>query len=156
MKNMLNFFGIMQFIILCFVAIGASAQSNTNLSPWISIGGKNFTGWKNLEPSSNDSAIWKLSDEAVFQYPQGPRGWYFVGFRQENDSTRDWRNFYGLQLEVLVPRNRTVKLQATIATPPEEPRQEYVSASHAKCSVIGNGKWEQMTLPWTEFDYNKS
>jgi hypothetical protein len=155
MKPIFHFFRATQFAILCLAAVSAIAQPETNFSPWLEVGGKDFSGWKNLK-SENGVATWNLENNAVFQYPPGTRGWYFFGFRQMNDSTRDWRGFYGLQIKILAPRGRTLELQATVATPPEEPRQEYISASRASCSVTGSGEWQSVILPWTTFDFDQS
>jgi hypothetical protein len=116
---------------------------------------KTLSGWTGIQAETNGAARWKLEDPAVFHYPQGTNGWHFQGFRQENDGTRDWRGFYALQLDVLVPEKQTLELQAAIATPPEGPRPEYIAESHAGCSVTGNGNWQQVTLPWTTFDFDK-
>ena len=155
MKYFLHFFRALTFAILCLMAISAVAQPEAGISPWLEIGGKDFLGWNNLK-SANGVVTWKLEDKAVFQYPPGTKGWYFFGFRQENDSTRDWRDYYGLQMEIFVPRERTLELQATITTPTQEPRQEYILASHAECAVTGTGEWRQVTLPWTMFDFDQN
>jgi hypothetical protein len=162
MRHTPRFLFTIQFIILCLAAGGidrfaavASVQSNIGISPWLEIGGRDFTGWTGVKPGKGGIVTWMLENKAVFQYPQGPKGWYFFGFRQENDSTFDWRDFYGLQLDVLIPKGRTLELQATIATPPEEPRQEYIAESHVVLSVTGKAEWQTVTLPWTLFDFDK-
>lgn len=117
---------------------------------------KTLSGWTGVEPGNDGAVHWKLENTAVFRYPDGPKGWFFHGFREENDSTRDGRGFYGLRLDVRAPKDRTLKLQATLGTPPEAPRQEYIAASHAGCFVTGDGNWQQVTLPWTTFDFDQA
>ncbi|HEY1661671.1 MAG TPA: hypothetical protein VGI03_04570 [Verrucomicrobiae bacterium] len=137
-------------------SVSARAESFGEMLPWLGIGGDDFTNWTDVTTHKNGIATWALKDPAVFTYPQGSKGWYFSGFRQENDSTRDWRSFYGLQMKIMVPNGRNLKLQATLITPAEAPRQEYLPASEVACSVEGNGKWQVVTLPWATFDYDKS
>ena len=118
------------------------------------LGGPNFENWSNLKPAANGEAAWNTAEDAVFRYPKGPLGWHRHGFRGENDSAADWRGFYGLRFEALIPEGRTLELQATIAPPGEKSRAEYVRQSRAKVAVSGGG-WRQVTLPWTLFDYEK-
>lgn len=157
MRSSAKFKYAMVLVVQCllFLRVAAAGETN-NLVPWSEIGGSTFAGWTGVQPEKHGIAGWNVQNPAVFGYPAGPQGWYFVGFRQANDGTRDWRGFYGLQMKVRVPRGRTLELQATITTPPEKPRSEYLAASHATTSVTGNGDWQEMTLPWTLFDYDKS
>lgn len=151
---------IMHYLCIICLAAGlawTSAGAQTQAaSPWLEIGGRTFAGWSGLQPQRIGIANWNVDHEAVFQYPQGPKGWYFFGFQQQNDSTSDWRGYYGFQFKVMVPRGRTLELEATISTPPEKPLQEYIRASRAACSLTGNGQWQEITLPYTDFDYDKA
>lgn len=135
---------------ICATAIGA------DFSPWLEIGGTNFAGWTGLQPAPGGTAKWNLADKAVFSYPPSSKGWYWEGFRHENNGTRDWSGFYGLQLEVKVPPGRTLALRATVAIPRVNGRSDYVPESHATCLVSGAAGWQKVTLPWQSFDYDKS
>ncbi len=115
-----------------------------------------MSGWTGLEPAKGGAATWNLAAPVVFSYPPSPRGWHFQGFREENDGTRDWRGFYGLQLEVWVPKKRTLDLRTTISLPAQVGRQEFVAESQAGCVVQGEANWQQVMLPWRMFDYNQS
>jgi hypothetical protein len=156
MKPTSHFIRTVHLAILCLAAAGAAAQPGAGISPWLGIGGKDFAGWKSLKASKNGVAIWKPSDEAVFQYPEGGRGWYRAGFRTENDSTKDWRGYYGLQMDVFIPKGRALELQATIATPPPAPasRSDLIARSKSALIVEGGADWQRVTLPWSMFDFD--
>ncbi len=144
------------FCLIALASVSAGAQPFGDSSPWLEIGGDNFANWTGVTVRNDAAAKWTLNNPAVFTCPPGPKGWYFNGFRQENDSTRDWRAFFGLQMKIMAPAGRRLVLQATLLTPPETPRQEYILSSAAACSVNGNGHWQKITLPWTSFDYDQS
>ena len=115
-----------------------------------------LSGWTGVQSGVNGAAVWNVNEPAVFQYASGSKGWYYEGLRQMNDGTRDWRGFYGLCLDVLIPKGRTLNLEATISLPPPEGRQEFIAKSSAGSMVAGATNWQQVTLPWTMFDYDKS
>jgi hypothetical protein len=143
-------------ITLCFCLGKCPAQipSEDRPVPWLELGGNQFSGWEGLQPDNEGAADWDLSHPATFRYPQGNAGWYRRGFRDMNDGTRDWRSFYGLQFDVLVPPKRTLNLQVNIATPPPATRAEYLSHSSAITTVHGEG-WQHIVLPWSVFDFEK-
>jgi hypothetical protein len=160
-ESSLRFFGSINVVILGLTAIlagraGAVAEATNDFSPWLEIGGTHFTGWTGIQPGPDGSASWNPAGPAMFRYPPGPRGWYWEGFRHENDGTRDWSGFYGLQFEIKVPPGRTLELRAVVAIPPVNERSDYVPESHAVCFVSGAEDWQQVMLPWTAFDYDKS
>lgn len=148
------FFGLMALAASEFISV-AIAQESKAISPWLSIGGNDFTGWNHLK-SENGAAVWNISNEAMFRYADGPRGWYRAGFRNENDGTRDWRGFYGLQFEISIPTGRTLELQATISTPTPvlATRSDYLAQSKAALQINGSNGWRRVTLPWTAFDFD--
>jgi len=143
--------------IAAFFPFNLSADENgaKSLPMQVELGGKQFAGWSGVE-STADGARLRLPGEAVFQYPQGPKGWYIEGFRTKNDSTGDWRAFYGLKMDVKVPEGRTLKLLATLITPPPALRQDYLPESPAACTVGGAAGWQHVTLPWPLFDFDKT
>ena len=157
MKQASRFFYAAQCVVLYLVGFSAVAQPEAGVSPWLEIGGQDFPGWTNLKPA-NGVATWTISEEAIFKYPEGTRGWYRAGFRTENDSSRDWRGYYGLQFEILVPRGRTLELQTTIATPTPAAgsRSDFIVLSKAALTVEGSADWQCVTLSWTIFDFDQN
>jgi hypothetical protein len=106
-------------------------------------------GWVGLDPSAEDSAhfVFGKGGEAVFRYPDGPRGWVKYGFRLENDGTENWGRLGGLHLEVYLdgsPVRLTVEI--TSAQP------ETVTAV---VSLTGTG-WQTLFLPWSAFAFDQS
>ena len=91
-----------------------------DFAPWQEIGGRNFAGWDGLQAGRDGAASWNLANAATFQCPSGLRGWYNEGFSKRNDSSADWSGFYGVQLDILIPGGRVLKLEATISTPPQD------------------------------------
>ena len=128
---------------------GAQDREPSPVSP---IGGLNLSGWTGVAVKPTGAAF-EIPGTARFQYPAGPKGWYVLGFRDENDGTRDWRNCYGIQLQVFVPKGRTLELKATIKTPAPNLRQNYLSQSAASTNVTGYG-WRTITLPLSSFDFD--
>jgi hypothetical protein len=131
-----------------------AVDASSRAPAWQELGGQQFKGWTGLQPASDGTAILKTGTPAIFRYPQGPRGWYRSGFRDLNDSSADWRSFYGVQLDVLVPKGSALELQATTVAPPMQPRLDYVPESRASVTVSGEG-WQRVFLPWTAFDFEK-
>ena len=121
--------------------------------PLLPIGGANFGGWSGVKVGAV-SGIVSVPGSASFAYPKGPKGWYTVGFRTENDSARDWREYYGLQLEVHTPKGRTLDITAILSTPPPAGEKEG-DQTHATVRVATNG-WQTTTIPWTAFNFDQS
>jgi hypothetical protein len=143
--------GIFLAITLAFVS---TAQSGPPQNLIVELGGGVFANWTGIQPEKQGIADWNVEANAIFKYPPGPRGWYRQGFRDLNDGSADWRSFYGVQLDVLVLQGRVIELQAAIAIPPMQSRQEYLPESHAALTVSGEG-WQHVTLPWAIFDFEK-
>ena len=140
--------------VTALIVSPAIAEDTSQVQPPIlPIGGTVLEGWTGVQAVAEGATL-KLPGEAIFRYPQGPKGWYIEGFRTENDGTGDWRGYYGLQLDVQVPEGRTMELDATIATPAPALRQEYLPESHATCTVNGAAGWQRVTLPWALFDFD--
>ena len=132
----------------------ALAQSCPPQSLVVELGGGTFAGWTGIQAKEHGVADWNVEGSASFKYPQGPMGWYRQGFRDLNDGSADWRNFYGVQLDAQVPRGRVLELQACLVIPPMPSRQKFVPESHAALRVSGDG-WQQVALPWAGFDFEK-
>jgi hypothetical protein len=145
------------FALVAMLPLYLSAMADAEMAspPLLPLGGAQLEGWSGVEAGA-DGATLKLPGIAAFRYPQGPKGWYAEGFRTENDSTGDWRGYYGLQLDVQVPEGRTLKLEATMATPQAQGQPNYLRESHAICAVDGAAGWQRVTLPWKLFDYDQT
>lgn len=131
----------------------AQSQDSTNLI--LPVGGAGFQGWNGLKPSGSEATL-QVPGEAIFRYPEGPKGWYEFGFRMMNDGTRDWSKYNGLRFELLVPQGSSVKLEAAVKTPSSGDTRS-ADFQESKASVILNGgkEWQRVMLPWTSFDYSK-
>jgi hypothetical protein len=142
------------------ILTAAHAQTNEVERMLAPLGGTRFEGWAGLEVENGEATL-RVPGEAEFEYPAGSKGWYEEGFRKENDGTKDWSGYYGVQLEVRAPADRTLMLEATLLTPSTDPapnsgRNEFILESKATVKVAGDGNWKTVTLPWISFDYNKS
>src|SRR5690349_15675512 len=83
------------------------------------LGGVRLEGWIGVE-YTNDGVVLDACTEAVFRFPDGPRGWYKHGLRVEHDGSADWRDFYGLRFEVYLEAESAIQLEATmISAQPE-------------------------------------
>jgi hypothetical protein len=128
----------------------AVAQDDASVpGAWEYLSDKNFSGWTGIKPGAENGLL-PCPGQAVFQYPAGKKGWYSHGFSKEHDGTRDWRKYYGLQLNVKVPAGRILKLKAILFTPPKELRQEYLPSVQANVEVPEG--WHQVTIAWESFD----
>src|ERR1041385_8639606 len=141
-------------VLALFVSPSLAAESRAFV-PRVELGGERFAGWTGLKIDSKAVATLSTSTEAVFHSAPGKRGWYSHGFRREHDGTADWRGFHGLQLEVQVPAGRAFELQAVIAIPPMEARQDFLPQTRASITVRG-GSWQRVILPWKSFDFENS
>jgi hypothetical protein len=146
---MSRFKGIVFTALVCLTISQVFAQENA-LRAWQYLGSKNLSsGWIGLNPHPH-FAILQLPGSAGFQYPKGIKGWYNMGFKIENDGSRDWRDYYGLQADVYIPRGQTLRLKVTLFTPDANLRQIYLPQISTTIFVTGNG-WRQVTLPWAQF-----
>jgi hypothetical protein len=122
-------------------------------SAWEPIGGPGLSGWAGVATDQGVATL-PAAGVATFQYPAGPAGWSIAGFQVENDSTRDWRPFCGLQLDVSAPAGAEVQLD--VYTPPAALRQEYLPHLHAAVPVAGADGWHRVTVPWSSFGLTPS
>jgi hypothetical protein len=110
---------------------------------------KTLAGWSGLQ----SGAVLEIPGEAVFRYPDGPRGQYKHGFRVLNDSAANWQRFYGVQFEMKLPDAREVELTATIL----RAQRGDVPEIPVKGSVHVSGKgWQVITLPWSAFNFDQA
>ncbi len=125
------------------LAIAPASCPAATSAPWQEIGSAEFGGWSGV------------TGEAVFRYPEGPKGWYSIGFARRNDSSADWHDYYGLQFEVLAPERRTVEIHVTLRTPPPDFAKRELLAETSAGAVVDGGGWKLVTLPWSAFDLNE-
>lgn len=115
-----------------------------------------WNGLSTVQDSGGECGVLPLTGtEAVFTYPDGQRGWYNKGFRLENDGTRDWRDYFGVALELKLPDDRPVELGVQIKIPKQEARPTFVEATKATIPLRGTG-WHAVTLPWSAFDFQQA
>ncbi|HEX4124557.1 MAG TPA: hypothetical protein VHY37_07500, partial [Tepidisphaeraceae bacterium] len=149
----------LHYFAWCVLALIFVSWSKAFAGPaaWMTIGGEKFLGWSGLESIADGVAALPTKGDAVFQYPQGKRGWYVVGFRQENDNTQDWRPYCGVQLEVCKAQEMPAELQIDLFNPPADLRQEYLPSLHAAVPIGGRaGAWQKITIRWSDFGLNPS
>jgi hypothetical protein len=135
------------------ITFATVTEGQTNISSLLEIGGNKFAGWSGFASTSQGVASLAMPGEAIFVYPNGPRGQFKHGFRVLNDSAAEWQKFYGVQFEVNLPNAREVELTASIlriqrTASPETP----VSGT---MRVIGKG-WHTITMPWSAFDFEQA
>jgi hypothetical protein len=129
------------------------ADPSSLFPTWQVLSGTHFENWTGLEVGSDtEEATLPGSGEAVFRYPDGPKGWIKHGFRQFNDGTADWHECEGLKLQVHLADERPVQLNAFIGTPHDTDEAGMVQAS---VSISGSG-WHAVTLPWSAFAFDQA
>ncbi|MEO7933841.1 MAG: NEW3 domain-containing protein [Chthoniobacterales bacterium] len=139
MKSPLLTLGL--FAVFCLFSVKAA-----ELTPLVlPLGGAAFENWKGLE-STAGAATLKCPSEAVFRYPDGPRGAYKHGFRNFNDGTADWHFFYGVQMEVQLADGSPVELISTIFPASKDPGRGWSTLTR-----LSGPDWHTVTLPWSAF-----
>jgi len=119
------------------------------IGAWEELGGQAFSHWSGLE-AKEGVAQTKAAGEAVFRYPDGPKGSYNHGFRRENDSAQDWRGFYGIQFDVKLDQAAVGLLQARFV-----PYGVPVDQGSTASIVLAGDGWHTVTLPWDAFSFNQ-
>jgi hypothetical protein len=125
-------------------------------SPVQQLGGARFENWTGLKPDGSGVAELNLPTPAVYQVPDGPRGWHDTGLRHDNDSTLDLRQWYGLRFDVELDRDDTpFAAEFTLQIPKRQPdRHNLLESSSARVLVQGKG-WHTVTVPFSTFDYQR-
>ncbi len=107
----------------------------------------------------NDQSNWTGLDEAkrfegdaVYRHPDGARGWYQHGFRTLHDGSGDWRDYWGLQLDVVLIDEQPVTLDCTLSLPPQPARDGLLPSVKATVQLQGKGE-HRISLPWSAFDF---
>jgi Alginate lyase len=135
--------------LVCQASVLAAADASPRRQPVGDL--KTLSGWQGLSRGANLA----IPGEAVFTCPPGTNGWHWRGLRVEHDGTSDWRDFYGLQLEVNLDSDQPIELTALIKLPPQLAREDFVSQTKAAVIVRGKGR-QIITLPWSAFDFQQA
>ncbi|MGN6625155.1 MAG: hypothetical protein ACTHLN_00925, partial [Tepidisphaeraceae bacterium] len=141
---------VISLSLLALTAVGAEPGPATRPATpaWEELGGDSFDGWKNVQVKDGAADI-APSAPAVFRYPDGPNGWTVEGFLPLNDSSHDWRPYYGLQFDIETADGASGDVSVTLLTPKAALRQEYLPQVTATVA-LGSG-WQRVTLPWSAF-----
>ncbi|MDF7798589.1 hypothetical protein P4C99_03895 [Pontiellaceae bacterium B1224] len=114
-----------------------------------------------------DLSSWEgLSDEgklptpgkASFTYPDGEKGWYFVGLATRHDGSGYWKNFYGVRFEIYLPSPSPLKAEAFIDTAARRVyggSKEVVNTYTSAFGLVGEG-WHTVTIPLKSFSLEQS
>lgn len=110
-------------------------------------------GWSGVTPTADGgSAAAAVPSELHFQYPEGSRGFYNHGFRAQNDSTFDWKPFYGLRFDVRLADAREVELKLEVNSALAHGPDKDVPGT---VRLAGAG-WHTITLPWSAFQFDQA
>jgi hypothetical protein len=147
-------------LLLCATALTSCSreqkkenQSAPPFPAWQFLSGAHFKNWTGIDASSDeDAATLQSSGEAVFRYPDGPKGWIKHGFRTTNDGAADWHECWGLKLDVHLADDQPVEVQAFIGTPNDIEESHMVQGEVA---IRGTG-WHTVTLPWSAFAFDQA
>ncbi|MGC3988985.1 MAG: hypothetical protein QM796_04730 [Chthoniobacteraceae bacterium] len=120
---------------------------------WKEVGGRAFSNWSGLDVQAGVAEL-KGDGEAVFRYPDGPKGSYNHGFRRENDSAEDWSGFYGIQFELKLDRAQDAELQARFVPYGGTDESKPKPGCLASIAITGEG-WRTITLPWSAFQFDQ-
>jgi hypothetical protein len=148
----------MKCFCLCFIVFAIVLNTLTSLgmepAPLsLPLGDlQTLEGWNGLKPG----AVLEIPGEAVFRYPDGPRGQYKHGFRVLNDSATEWQKFYGVQFEVKLPDAREVELTATILRAQRGSAPETPVKGSVRVSGPAGRDWHAITLPWSAFGFDQA
>lgn len=105
--------------------------------------------------SGSEAGPLSLPGAASFRHPEGLRGWHPHGLRTEHDGTSDWRDYWGLCIDLELTDDRPVELTATIRLPLQVARSTYVDSTSTTTTVRGRGK-HTVALPWSAFDFQQA
>ena len=108
-----------------------------NLDPWIAIGDsmQDWEGW------SKNTKAGTLAVPGIARY--------------RFEERQNWSSFYGLRLDITIPKGRVFEGKITLRTPPREVKSSYrsqASVTSATFTAVGNGR-EVINVPFTAFDH---
>ena len=133
---------------LLSLMLAAVAQAD----PRLLIGPPGFGQWSGVGKDGTLAA----AGEAVWRHPEGRPGYFKTGFRVDNDSSLNLRDYWGLQFEVELPTEAPVRLDVEVSIPPMiDQRQDYTLSSKTATTLAGRGR-HVVNLPWSQFDFCQS
>jgi hypothetical protein len=136
----------------CCVSHPRQETAETSLFPaWQVLSGAHFENWTGVQVSGSE-ATFASSGEAIFRYPDGPKGWVKHGFRTSNDGAADWHECLGLKLDLHLDTAGPEQVKAFIGTPGETDEAGMVQGT---VMVRGSG-WQTITLPWSAFAFDQA
>lgn len=135
----------------CPASSQPAPNATASFPSWQILSGDHFENWKGIESSAEEhAASLSAPSEAIFRYPDGPNGAVRHGYRTTNDSTADWHNALGLQLEIKLADDQPAEVTASIGTPTDTDESDMVKGV---VTVQGSG-WHTVTLPWSAFAFD--
>ena len=108
-----------------------------NLEPWIAIG-DSMQDWEGWSKNANAGT---LAVPGIARY--------------RFEGRQNWSSFYGLRLDMTIPKGRVFEGKITLRTPPREVKSSYRSkdsVTSATFTAVGNGR-EVINVPFTAFDH---
>ncbi|MDF7809468.1 hypothetical protein P4E94_18645, partial [Pontiellaceae bacterium B12219] len=100
------------------------------------------------------TAILTLPGEASFTYPDGERGGYRFGLSFQHDGSANWRDYYGIRFEMLLPTDAVLEATATMENAPYKLNKgstDVTDVFTADFGLQGQG-WHTVTLPFESFN----
>jgi hypothetical protein len=137
-------------LVGCFLIVPRPSLADDAASATLSLGGANWENWTGVNPQPDGSVTVAANAPAAFHYPDGSRGFYKHGFRNFNDGTRDWHDYWGVQFQAKHTRAGEVELVVGIS-----PATRGGSESPARTATVRvNGdEWHTINLPWSAFHF---
>ena len=113
--------------------------SQESLVPWKDVGDlKTLEGWSGLTRSA-DGAVLTLPGQARFSWPSG----------------NNWSEYFGLRLNITIPKGRLFEGEIVLSTPPLKSSGGYRSSNsttRGSITILGNGD-EVIDIPFAAFDH---
>lgn len=118
-----------------------------------------FERWAGVTPlkakgKSPQAVALKSKTEGIYKVPDGPRGWYNHGLVEQNDSSLNLLDWYGLRFEILLEKESPLHLEVTAKAPPRTGRRDIPDSTSTSVEVQGKG-WQTVTIPFSSFDYKR-
>jgi hypothetical protein len=129
----------------------AEPATITGFPDWQMLDGNSFANWTGLKVEGAHAVV-ALPGEMTFRYPDGPKGWIKHGFRITNDGAADWHDAMGVALDIDLPDDQPMQLDAYLGTPGQTDPAGMVRG-HATLSGAG---WHHVTLPWSAFAFDQA
>jgi len=113
----------------------------------------NVHEWKGVS-KNNDVLTLQLPGTAVYTVPEGTKGWYIRGLMGEYDGVIDARYWFGIRFELYLENDNQFNAILTLHIPTQKERHNLPDSTSATVNVQGKG-WHTITVPISEFDYNR-